>query len=90
VVLSHADKSIAGESAGVPSVSKRELRRRSGLAQRREMAWKAQVLQDASTGFPLGDERHHPHSRAATGTTQNFNCAPAPFSLALIRSVTAI
>jgi hypothetical protein len=30
------------------------------------------VVQDASRGFPVGDERHHPHSRAATGTTQNW------------------
>ncbi len=62
-----------GKAAGVPSVRQRELRRRSGLAQRTKMARKAQVLQDASRGFPVGDERHHPHARAATGTTQNFN-----------------
>ena len=32
------------------------------------------MLQDVSTRFPVGDERHHPHSRVATGTepsTQN-------------------
>ena len=42
------------------------------------MARKAQVIQDASRGFPVGDERHHPHSRAATGTTQNFNFENTP------------
>ncbi len=31
------------------------------------------MIQDASRGFPVGDERHHPHSGAASSATQNFN-----------------
>jgi len=33
----------------------------------------ATVIQDASSGFPVGDERYQPHCGAASGTTQTFN-----------------
>src|SRR5262249_12271559 len=71
--LSHADKSIVGESGRRAVSQAAELRRRSGHAQRRKMARKAQVLQGARRGFAVRGESHNTQSRAATGTTQNFN-----------------
>ena len=64
--LSRGEIHRRGQPAGVPSVSKGELRRRSSLTQRRKTAGKTKVLQDVSTRFPVGDERHHPHSRVAS------------------------
>src|SRR5262244_1911042 len=76
--LSRGEIHRRGQPAGVPSVSKEELRRRSSLTQRRKTAGKTKVLQDVSTRFVVGDERHHPQSRVATGTDSRPGTRKSP------------